>query len=522
MEPFSLLPVLFVTIPLLVWICDGADLQTSSRAGAFRAGFSIGLSFGFGYFLAGLHWVGSAFFVDAGAHAWMVTPVMTLFPLLLAAFWGLGCAVAVTLWQPGAGRLFMLAAALASTEWLRGFVLTGFPWNSPGFAVAGSAELTQIAAFTGVSGLNFLVILITAAPALLADEDRSRAFGLRGNQFGFLALLLALAGLWGGGYYVLQSELPQAENTVRVRVIQPNIKQTEKWIPENRSRIFTSYLELSDTATSPEVSGINDVDVVVWPESAPPFLLEEHPEALASIAALVPEHAVLLTGALRVEPDPAGQSAKRRVYNSVLAVDGGGSVSGRYDKSHLVPFGEYLPFEETLAAWGIRKLVKLPGSFDTGTSPVTMTVGTLPPFSPLICYEIIFARHVVAPDQRPKWLLNVTNDAWFGDSAGPRQHLQQARFRAVEQGLPVVRSANTGISAIIDSRGTLVKHLPMGVRGVIDAHLPAAAAMTPYAIYGDWILLVMIVGALGIGGALRLFALQKPSSGDLSDFTLVK
>ena len=522
MEPFSLLPVLFVTIPMLVWVCDGVDLQAGSRAGAFRSGFAVGLCFGFGYFLAGLFWVGSAFFVDANAHAWMVGPVLFFFPLLLAVFWAAGCGLAAAFWSPGAGRLLVLASALATTEWLRGFVLTGFPWNSPGLAVAGSTELSQAAAFMGVSGLNLLVLLIASAPALLADENHSRMFGGRGNLVSCAVLMTVLAGLWGAGAYTLNGELAADENAVRLRVVQPNIAQKEKWVAANRSRIFSSYLELSDAATSPEVTGVKDVDVVIWPESAPPFLLEEHPDALAAIAALLPDHAVLVTGALRVEPGADGNSDNRRIFNSVLAVDGAGAVVARYDKFHLVPFGEYLPFEETLASLGIRKLVKLPGSFDTGSSPMTLNVGTLPPFSPLICYEIIFAQKVIGPGQRPKWLLNVTNDAWFGDSAGPRQHLQQARFRAIEQGLPVVRAANTGISAIIDSRGQIVKHMPLGVRGVIDAHLPAAAPLTLYAAYGDWILAVLIALALAICLALRLVATQRSTARAFTDLTVSK
>lgn len=502
MEPFSLLPVLFVTVPLLVWMLDGVHAQANTPGRALRSGFMVGLLFGFGYFLAGVHWIGSAFLVDAGAHGWMMPPVLFGFTLLLAVFWGIGCAAAAVIWTSGLARLLLLAAALAGAEWLRGVVLTGFPWNTPGLAVAGSDQLSQIASYVGLSGLNFLVVLIAGAPALLADEPSRRSFGGYGNVVAAAALFAVLGGLWGTGHYVLSGTISAHVEPTRIRIVQPNIPQTEKWVPENRSRIFASYLELSDAATSPEVTGIDDVDVLIWPESAPPFVIEQHPDALASVAALLPDGVVLLTGALRVERGGSDQS-ERRVFNSLLAIDSAGAVISRYDKSHLVPFGEYLPYEDELERLGIRKLVKLPGTFSAGTTAQTIEITGVPAFSPLICYEIIFARSVIDHAARPQWLLNVTNDAWFGDSAGPRQHLQQARFRAIEQGLPVIRSANTGISAVIDARGRILDHKPIGVTGVIDAVLPGAAPATLYSVYGDWALLVLIVGALGFSTVLR-------------------
>lgn len=517
MAPFSLLPVFFITIPVLVWMLDGAELQAAGRRGAFRSGFMIGWCFGFGYFLAGLYWVASAFYVQAELHGWMVPLVLFFFPLLLGLFWALGCAAAAAVWTQGVARLVVLAAALTGVEWLRANILTGFPWNAPGFAVAGSDPLSQIAAYTGISGLNFFVILIAAAPAALADETSKRVLGGYGNWASFGALCSLLTALWAAGHYALQTEVAANEEAIRVRVVQPNIAQKEKWDPANRSQIFASYLELSDAATSPEVTGIDDVDVVIWPESAPPFLLEEDASAQAAIAALLPEGVVLLTGALRVErpaEEDTGANFRRQVFNSVLALDDAGQVIARYDKFHLVPFGEYVPLKDLLKPLGLRKLVELPGGFTAGSSAKTVSVAGLPAFSPLICYEIIFARSVVDRTDRPKWLLNVTNDAWFGDSAGPRQHLQQARFRAIEQGLPVVRAANTGISAVIDAKGRVLNHVPLGVRGVIDAILPGAAPATIYAVYGDWVMVIIL--ALGALCCFILHPGRKREHGDAS------
>ena len=504
MEPLSLLPVLFVTIPILVWTLDGASVQAETRAGAARRGFFIGLWFGTGFFLTGIHWVGSAFLIDADQHAWLMAPILGGLAVLLALFWGIGCAVASVFWTHGLSRLFVFAAALSGTEWLRGVVLTGFPWNTPGHAVAASPELVQIASFVGVSGLNLIVLLVAASPALLGDEPAAKdPRGLR-NWSGFAALLILFGGLWNIGRYTLDAELPAQQNEVRVRIVQPNIAQKEKWVAANRQRIFASYLELSDAATSPEVSGISDVDVLIWPESAPPFLIERDDQALAQIDELLGEGTVLITGALHAEPSVATQNARQTtVFNSVLAFDDKGAVIARYDKAHLVPFGEYIPYEETFASLGIRKLVKLPGSFGTGPGARTVDITGIPPFSPLICYEIAFAGQVVERGNRPAWLLNVTNDAWFGDSAGPRQHIQHARFRAVEQGLPVLRSANTGISAVIDARGRIVKHLPVGVSGVIDTPLPAALPETLYAAHGDLGLAVLIAGLLLLAAVTR-------------------
>jgi len=502
MEPLSLLPVLFVTIPLLVWMLDGVHAQAGTRWRAVRAGFAVGLCFGFGYFVAGVHWIGSAFLVDADNHGWLMAPVLFGLTFALALFWGVGCAVAAWLWSQGLARLFVLAAVLAASEWLRGTVLTGFPWNTPGLAVAGSDELSQAAGFIGLSGLNLVVILIAAAPALLADECSRRNLGGYAGWLACAGLLAGLGGVWWLGQRTLSIPVPAAEDAVRVRIVQPNVAQKEKWVAENRSRIFNSYLELSDVATSPQVAGVNDVDVLIWPESAPPFLIERHPEALAAIAALLPEDTVLITGALHAE-DGDGTGGSRRVFNSVLAIDGAGRTVARYDKFHLVPFGEYLPFEERLEALGVRKLVKMPGTFSSGTAPRTISIPEVPSFGPLICYEIIFARAVVDRESRPQWLLNVTNDAWFGNSAGPRQHLQQARFRAIEQGLPVLRAANTGISAVIDARCRILDHRPLGVSGVIDTILPGAVAPPFYSVFGDWVLAAMIALSLLIGAALK-------------------
>jgi len=509
MAPFNLAPVLIVTFTALVWLLDGIDAQVASRGGAFRAGLWLGWCFGFGYFLAGLHWVTSAFLVDAETFAWMVPLVLVLFPLAVAVFWAFALGFAAAFWTTGVARLLVLAVFFTAAEWVRGHVFTGFPWNSLGLAAAGSDALFQVAAYVGVYGLGFFVVLIASAPALFADETTGRGIARHTNVISFAGLAALLVALWVGGAYELKTAAIAASDGTRIRVVQPNVAQKDKWDPAQRSRIFTSYLELSDAASSPEFTGVGDFDIIIWPESAPPFLLEEATDALASIAALIPEKAFLLTGALRNEPSAEAGAAKR-YFNSVLAIDGTGEVAVRHDKFHLVPFGEYLPFKELLEPWGLRKLVAMPAGFSAGTAAKTVRLPGLPAFSPLICYEIIFSLAIVDRADRPSWLLNVTNDAWFGESAGPRQHFQQARLRAIEEGLPVIRAANTGISAVIDAKGRVLKQLPIGTRGVIDTLLPGSASPPPYALYGNRILAALLVLALVLGRLILWFGRRDP------------
>jgi len=307
-----------------------------------------------------------------------------------------------------------------------------------------------------------------------------------------LVLFFALFGF--GGWRLANSEAAFVPG-VSLRIVQPNIKQSEKWKPENASRIFSRYLELSDIATSPKNMGIADATHIIWPESALPFLLDERQDVLSAIAAILPDKATLITGGIRRTRSDDQNST---YYNSVFTLNGSGKITGRYDKFHLVPFGEKLPFEEWLNKLGLRQMVTLPGSFASGPGPVTMAVAGAPAMSPLICYEAIFPGQVTAKDSRPGWIVNVTNDGWFGETAGPYQHLQQVRVRAIEEGLPVVRAANTGISAIIDPYGRILQQLDLGRSGVIDGSLPVALEPTFFSKWGNNIFFLMILALLFI------------------------
>jgi apolipoprotein N-acyltransferase len=253
--------------------------------------------------------------------------------------------------------------------------------------------------------------------------------------------------------------------------------------------------------------GLNGVSHVVWPESAVPFLIDESQEALARLDEVLPDNTVLIMGALRRNQ---GIDGKIHVYNSIQGFDGFANLVVQYDKWRLVPGGEFLPFEWLLAPLGFRKVVTVPGSFAAGEGPVTLPVPGAPPAGFLVCYEAIFPERLIDPNDRPQWLINVTNDGWFGKSTGPFQHLAQARLRAIEQGLPIIRAANTGISAVIDPYGRILQRLEIGEAGVIDTRLPATGAVTIYGRFGDSLLAILsVLGLLpsvffNFGSRLRL------------------
>ena len=255
------------------------------------------------------------------------------------------------------------------------------------------------------------------------------------------------------------------------------------------------YLNLSDRATGPQSTGVRDVNILIWPESAFPFFLTREADAMAQIADLLPKGTVLITGAVRAPDAPPGAKITR-AYNSIYLIDHDGSVLSVYDKLHLVPFGEYLPFQDLMEKLGFEQLTKVSGGFIAGSRRKPMDVPGAPRMLPLICYEAVFPGDVTARDDRPGWIVNLTNDGWFGISTGPYQHLQQARLRAIEEGLPLVRAANTGVSAVIDPVGRVVARLGLGAEGVLDSPLPSAITPTIYARLGDMPAAVLVAAVL--------------------------
>ena len=492
--PFHVFPILLVPLTALVWLMDG--IGEAPRRRGLAAAARLGWSFGFGYFLVGLHWIGAAFLVEREVFGWLMPFAVAGLAAGLALFFALGLALARLLWSEGPFRIAALAAGLGASEWLRGHVLTGFPWSVLGYGLTAGDMLSQSAAVFGVYGLTVLAVLIFASPAVLADAPG------RGRLALPALAALAFAGLLGLGALRLARAEDETVPEVRVRIVQPAIDQRDRWRYENRREILDTFLSLSRRATSPAPPGLDGVTLLVWPESAFPFFLSDQPEALAAIAALLPQGTTLLTGAARYEAPGPGEDGAR-VFNSLYAIGHQGALLALYDKVHLVPFGEYLPLRQALEALGLRQLTRVRGGFTAGARNATVTLRDAPPFGPLICYEAIFPGAVTDPGNRPGWLLNVTNDAWFGPTIGPHQHLHQARVRAIEEGLPLVRAANTGISATIDAHGRIRQALALGAAGVIDDALPRALPATPYARYGDLLFAGLLAAAAGASLAAR-------------------
>ncbi len=472
LAPVHAFPLLFVTFPAAVWLIDGAS---AGRLGGVMTAAVSGWWFGFGYFVAGLYWLGFAFLVDAKTFAWLLPFAVIGLPAGLAFFTAAAFGVARLLWTRGSLRILTLALALTATEWLRGHVLTGFPWNTFGYALTGPLVFAQASALIGLWGLTFLAVYLFASPAVLADERRD-------TRRPWLVVLMPVAVLGALVVYgaVRLAQTPtQFVAGVKLRIMQPNLAQDEKFNYGARQQVMARYLALSDRATGPDATGVRDVTHLIWPESAFPFFLSRETEAMVQIADLLPPGAVLIVGAARpasAVPTPG----MVRAYNSIYAIDHDGSILAVYDKMHLVPFGEYLPFQDFLESLGLMQLTKVRGGYIPGLERKPIAVPRAPPFLPLVCYEIVFPGEAVPPGDRPDWLVNLTNDGWFGRSSGPYQHLQQARVRAIEEGLPLVRAANTGVSAVIDPVGRIVRSLPLGAEGVLDSPLPRPLEPTVY------------------------------------------
>lgn len=452
LPPVHALPVLLLTFP--------AFLAVLWRAESWRRAAWWGALFGFGHHAAGLYWITHALFTDIERWFWLVPVAAPGVALPLALFSALP---AVAAWRAGPGwpGVLALAGGWVLAEMLRGVLFTGFPWNLLGTAWAFEALPLQPAATLGVHGLSLMTVLLAALPAL-------------GWRLALPMLLVGLAAWWGYGAWRLLAPSPP-DVSAQVVIVQGNVAQDLKWQEDQRLPIFLRYVEMTRAAGSAAAAAHPGQPVlVVWPETASPFLLTEDQEARRLAAAALPSEGWLLAGTVRAERD--GQGRLTALWNSLVALDAAGTVHGVYDKAHLVPFGEYMPLGGMLPI----RMVTGGRDFSAGPGRVALALPGLPAASPLICYEVIFPGRV-APAERPGWLLNVTNDAWFGVSAGPFQHLAAARLRAVEEGLPLVRAAQTGISVIFDAQGRERVRLGLGELGTATAALPGAAAATPFA-----------------------------------------
>ncbi|MEQ9350745.1 MAG: apolipoprotein N-acyltransferase, partial [Alphaproteobacteria bacterium] len=483
LPPLYILPAMALAISGLLWLSEGEAAGATARR-RLASGFALGWWFGLGYFAFGLYWINSALLVDGWRFAWLI-------PLSVAGIGGglaLFSAIAVAaacLARPGWPRLLALAGGWTLLEVARGHLFTGFPWNLAGHALVFSDLLVQGASLSGVYGLSLAVVLWAGGASLLDRPIRSGALLL------LVGLPLAMAAY---GFARLERSYAPTDGLmpVMVRLVQPAVPQREKWDPTLR---FAHLDRLVDLTAAPPRDSDQAPQVVIWPEAATAFDLAGDAALRRAIAGILPAGGVLIAGTLRQELGQDRGQDSGRVFNAIIAVDSDGAVRATYDKHHLVPFGEYVPFAD---APGVAALALGRGSLSAGAGRRTLRVGHIPAFGPLVCYEAIFPGQVTARGTRPDWLLNLTNDAWYGETAGPHQHFAAVRLRAVEEGLPLVRVANTGISAVVDSWGRLQAVIPLGVGpAFVDAPLPRALPATVFARVG-------LAGPLSLAGLVLL------------------
>jgi apolipoprotein N-acyltransferase len=474
--PFSVIPVLWIAFPLLLWLLNGCRTAWAAAA--------AGWAFGFGHFLTSFYWIANAFYVDADTFGAFAVPAVAALSAGFAFYIAIVCGLTHLFPPPGAGdlpherlaadvpRVLFFASAWTVVEWVRGWLFTGFAWNP--IATVWSEELTpvglpviQVTALIGTYGLGFFTVLAAGAGALLGTSFRQRKIWMAAAAPTAFLVVVAAAGAL---------RLAEADTAtvpgVKLRLVQANISQADRARPELWAGHIQDYLRLS-TEGRPE-----GTTAVIWGEAAVPplFFLNASEQGRRLLARAAPPGGVLITGADRGTRDAAGAV---QIYNSLFTLTDTGEITATYDKTHLVPFGEYMPLRWLIP---FDKLTEGVGDFSKGAGLVSLTADSLPPFTPLICYEAIFSGAVTpASGPRPRWLLNLTNDAWFGMSSGPYQHYAAARLRAVEEGLPLVRVANTGISAVIDGHGRTRAALGLGMRGVLDLELPQpAVTFTPF------------------------------------------
>ncbi|MCH8684001.1 apolipoprotein N-acyltransferase [Pedomonas mirosovicensis] len=461
--PLHLFPLMPLALAALLWLLDTA--RTTRRAAA------LGWLFGFGQFAIGLYWIAIAFRYQSNMPPALGLPAVLLLVGGFAIFIALTTAAAHRFWSGRARRALVLALVWVVFEWLRGHLLTGFPWNLAGNAWLPVLPVAQAASLTGVYGLSFLMLLTGGAIAVLADHTQ----GAR-RLAGFTAILVIGLGLWGTARLIL--DRPEADTGVQLHIVQAGIGQDEKWDPAAERRHLWAHLDLTAKAIERHGPGI-----VIWPETAIQNFIENEPSTRYLMGRHIEPPGVLITGGIRVDYEADGTPVALR--NSLFVLSPDGAIQAHYDKAHLVPFGEYMPLRHLLAPLGLDRLAPGDVDFVPGPGVRTLEVPGVPDFGPLICYEVIFPGNVVDRAKRPAWLVNISNDAWFGESSGPYQHLAIARMRAIEEGLPIVRATPTGVSAIIDSEGRLTASLPLGTAGVLTGALPAPHSVTLYARFGD-------------------------------------
>lgn len=470
----GLAPLSYWPLTLLVLLAVPALFLSASSA---RQAALIGWALGLGWFAYALIWIVEPFQVDAARYGWMAPFAVTLMAAGGGAFWAAGFGAAYRLCRSDPARIIALILMWSLVEFARAYLLTGFPWAALAQIWPGS-DAALLLAWIGPQGLALATLLATLLPGLALIRPGALLPKLASLTPALILLTTSLT--------LAQTRPDIAPLTSKiVRLIQPNAPQHQKWDPAFIPVFFQRQLEFSRAGARP--------DLIVWPETAVPTLLNHADRLLAQITAAAAGTPVVL-GIQRAEGN--------QYFNALIYLDETGQVTGTYDKQHLVPFGEYVPLGNLAAQFGLHGLASQQGNgFSAGPGPQLLELGALGTALPLICYEVVFPQDVSAAPGRADFLLQITNDAWFGTASGPQQHLAQAQMRAIEQGLPMIRAANTGVSAMIDPWGRLTAHLPLGQAGYVDAALPRPRAPTLYARTGDGpVFLLLLILTLGLGG----------------------
>lgn len=484
--PFNLWPLLWFSFPALFLLVQSAQ--------NLKQAFGFGWSFSFGLLVVCLHWIAGALFVDIRSFWWALPFALAGLPACFALYYGVASAVA---WKWGLHRSdspFVLALCWFLAEIARGHLFTGFPWDILGYVWSDNLQMIQITSLIGVEGLTLLTLFLVFAPALFA----LKAVRTSCAQIALLLLVALFLGFGVWGQARLAKAYDDAVPNVRVRLVQSSLDQAMKWKPEKRIENFEKILQASFSDP-----GEKPITHYIWPETATAYRLAAEPELRARIAERMEKGSILLTGVVR---QSEGVDGMWNYYNSLIAMDNTGSVISGYDKYHLVPFGEYMPFRSVVP---IRAISMMGSDFTAGEAIRTIRVPSFPPLSPLVCYEAIFSGETAEKLDRPQLLVNVTNDAWYDGTMGPRQHFLISRMRAVEEGLPMIRVANKGISAVIDAWGRVWKELPAETSGFVDADLPVSpATRTLFSVIGNKISWLICGISIVILVCSRLFNLS--------------
>ncbi len=463
---FTLAP--FFLFPLVIPAYGGLFLLLQ-WAPTERRAFFDGWWWGWGFYISGLYWFCIALLTEPEKFAWLIPFALFGLTAVIALYSAFASRIFARLRVGGVCGALLFASVWSLVEFARGHFFTGFPWNLGGYAIGFSDYAMQLASVFGVYGLTWLVVLLGVLPVVLLEEGKHAKF------WPILIYLLFFTGCGWGAWRLDNAGSGSYVEDVKLRLVQANIAQHHKWNPDSQMAGLKKHVELTHSP------GLEDVTHVVWPETAVPYVIRENTALTRMLGGSLPPGKFLITGGLRAKGE---RTADWSILNSITMLDHNGAIIGKYDKHKLVPFGEFLPLR-----WLIPDFLETPvgmKDFEAGAGPQTVFWQGLPAISPLICYEVLFPELIIG-DKRPKLLLNLTNDAWFGISSGPYQHYEMARMRAVEQGIPLVRVANTGVTAMIDAHGRVLSSLNLGMAGILDVNVPLTARKpTLYSKYRDF------------------------------------